>query len=241
MIKIDIKSDVENVKAKLKHFQREIPFAIASGLTSVGKIVKENERQTILHVFQGPVARTRSSVYLRWATKTNQSALVWIVEDAAKGTPPVKYLMPEIESGYRNKTRFERALERAGILGAREYVVPSKYAKLNASGNVTAGTYTRVLSQLRASPDPGQNRTGSARSKKSRSAAAYFYQRTGTARGIWERRGRAVKPLFVFVTDRPNYRRRFDFYGVANKTAARHLPREFEKAVIKAMATARVR
>ena len=226
MIKIDIKSDVENVKAKLRHFQREIPFAIASGLTSVGKIVKENERKTILHVFQGPVARTRSSVKLRWATKTNPVAAVWINDDPTKGVPAARYLLAEVEGGRRSDTGFEKALRRLGMLRSNEHVVPSKYAKLNAAGNVTAGTYKRVMDQLR---------TGDQKS------ALYFYQKGGKARGIWQRRGRRVQPLFIFVSKRPNYRRRFDFYRIAETTVQRHAPRELEKAAIRAMATARVR
>lgn len=238
MLDIDVKADIKNTRRFMRGFEKQIPFATAKALTSTGQIVKEAERKEIKRVFDRPVRRTQSAVYLKRATKSRLSALVWIVDDAYKGTAPIKYLRHHIYGGNRNRTRFEMALERRGFLGSNEYVVASKYAKRNAYGNVTAGTYTRVLSQLSASPDPMQNRTDSARSRRSRRAAAYFYKRTGQARGIWERRGKTVKPLFVFVS-RPTYSKRLDFFGIANKKTKQHFKTEFRKAATHAVATAR--
>ena len=240
MINISVQDTIKSARIKLVGFERQIPYAVARALTSTGKIVKDAEISEIKRVFDRPTRRTTSSVWLKYATKTRLMAKVWLVEDAFKGTPPVKYLYPEIHGGKRNRTRFEKALERQGYLARDESVMPSKYARLNVYGNISAGTYTKVLSQLKASSDPMQNATGSARSKKGRRAAKYFYKRDGKARGVWEQRGKTAKPVFVFVKKRPSYRERLDFYGVAKKTNAKHFSNEFDKSIIIAKKTARL-
>ena len=241
MFSIDVKDTVKEARLKLVGFGKQVPFAVAKALTSTGKIVKDEEIKEIKRVFDRPTRRTTSSVYLKWATKANLTAKIWIVDYAYKGTAPVKYLYPEVHGGHRNRTRFELSLERKGYLRHNEYVVPSKHAKLNQFGNITAGTYTRVLSQLRASSDPMQNITGSAASKRKRIASQYFYMKAGAARGIWEKKGLTSKPLFIFVKKHPTYRQRLDFYRIAERTNAKHFKNEFNKAIVLAKTTARLR
>ena len=241
MFSIDVKDTVKEARLKLVGFGKQVPFAVAKALTSTGKIVKAEEIKEIKRVFDRPTKRTISSVYLKWATKANLTAKVWIVDYAYKGTAPVKYLYPEVHGGIRNRTRFELSLERKGYLRHDEYIIPSKYAKLNQYGNITVGTYTRVLSHLKASSDPMQNITGSAASKRKRRTSQYFYMKAGAARGIWEKRGINAKPLFIFVRKHPTYRQRLDFYRVAKRTNAKHFRDEFNKAIVLAKKTARLR
>lgn len=240
MFSIDVKETVNEARLKLVGFSKQIPFAVAKALTSTGKLVKKAEIDEINKVFDRPTKRTTSSIYLKWATKTNLTAKVWIVDYAYKGTAPVKYLYPEVHGGTRNRTRFELSLERKGYLRRDEYVIPSKYARLDRYGNITAGTYTRVLSQLKASADKMQNATDSAASQISRRTTKYFYMKAGTARGIWQRKGKESKPLFIFAKNRPTYSKKLDFFRVAERTNEKSFKREFNKAIILAKATARL-
>ena len=50
-----------------------------------------------------------------------------------------------------------------------------------------------------------------------------------------------MKPLFIFTSKRPRYRRRFDFFGVAPKTTNRNLHKQIGRAIERAIRKAGVR
>ena len=56
-------------------------------------------------------------------------------------------------------------------------------------------------------------------------------------RGVWVQRGRQLLPV-LFVS-RAIYRKRFDFFGIGQRTVAQRFPEEADKAIANALRTAR--
>lgn len=227
----------------LKGFEDQLPFATAMGLTRTAKDVQAAEKGHLRGVLHRPLARTVNSIRVKPATKADLSAYIWITDEAHKGTPPLAYLRAQVAGGQRRPKRFENALRMAGILPAGSYVVPGKDAPLNAAGNLSAGTYNKILTALRASSDPMQNRTDSRRSQRKAAAANYFVMKSaGQPLGIYQRTNRStIKSILHFVTKAPAYAQRIHFSEVADKVVGRRGMQHMLDAITHAIRTSRRR
>ncbi|MEX2964221.1 hypothetical protein [Microbulbifer sp. TYP-18] len=246
MAELKLSFDASAFDRASRAVQRQLPFAGAVALNNVAFRIRGEERAAIGRVFANPTRLTLNATLVEKATKRTGVAKVFIRDQATKGTPPSKYLAPAVFGTNRNVKRFERALRHAGLLPARMYVVPGEGAKLNRHGNITAGTYSKILSQVRASSDPMQNASNSTRSRSKRGATkGYFVGKIEDTWGVWQRVGyrrrRSVRPVLIFVSKRPQYRKRFPFFKIARSVAQRHLLPELGKAMEQALATARQR
>lgn len=250
----------------LDRLEREqLPFAAALALTRTAQQVQKALRDDMSTSFDRPTRATLNSLFIEPATKDRMSARVWINDGGvsayrqgiARATggalskwgadrTAIKWLEPQVHGGGRKHKGFERMLQRRGVLGKDQYVVPGEGAPLDQHGNIRRAALTRILSGARLFTEEGYkaNRTDSSRSE-SKGTSRYFVIRKGRkAIGVAERlrRGKgsrnSIRMVLVFAT-RPSYIKRFDFYGVADKTATAALPIEFEKALAHAVATRR--
>ena len=232
----DVKKAIRQVtKTVAKLEKRHIPFAarVAANVT-VYKVKKRMDSE-IGKVLDSPTWRTKTATRYKKATKSEPSAKVYLDDKTQKGTPPYKYLGPQVRGGRRGVKAFERHLRRKKLMPGNKYAVPAKGAKLNKYGNITGGRHTKILSALRAG-EKTQHRAGGKKTK-------FFSVRNHPTMppGIYERYGRKqsqVRGVFMFVK-KPTYKARLDFYGIAEKYAAHHFPREFAKAFREAVRTAR--
>ncbi|WP_444902189.1 hypothetical protein ACJJIG_04465 [Microbulbifer sp. SSSA007] len=243
---VNVSIDTSAFDSASTELQRQLPYAGSVALNNVAFRIRGEERSAMGRVFMNPVKLTLNSVLIDKATKRSGRAKVYIRDHATKGTAPSKYLAPSVFGTSRNDKRFERALRIAGLLPAGMYVVPGEGAKLNKHGNISAGTYSKILSQVSASSDPMQNATDSQRSKSKRGATkGYFVGKIEGTLGVWQRVGykrrRSVRPILIFVKKKPEYRKRFPFFQIAEGIARKHIPIELEKAMERALATAKRR
>lgn len=238
--------------ALVRHFNdvgaRQLPFAMALALTRTAQAMQTDEKIELRHAFDRPTPFTVNSVFMRAATKKKLEAFVFLRDEASSGTPPVKYLVPEVYGGRRRVKRFERALQSAGILRSDQLTVPGKETKLNQYGNITGGAITAMLSAVRGSSDPLQNRRrGSSGKKKARQFFAGNIRKSGSAfgssgvGGIFERKGKGVVPFLLFVqASEVDYSKRYDFFGVIEQVIARgEMQKQFKLALKEARRTAR--
>ena len=81
-------------------------------------------------------------------------ASVFIRDDAPKGNAPADYLSPQLTGGPVYRTRFQKRLERKGILGGEmdQYMMPA-LGQLGARSKLPKGEYTRALWGIRAMED----------------------------------------------------------------------------------------
>lgn len=241
MLTIDVRADVAALTRTLTDIQRkQIPFATALALTKTAFRARDDIKAETKRVFDRPTPFTVNSVFAKQATKDRLEYRVFLRDEAVKGTPPAEYLQPQIHGGSRQPKRFERALQRAGVLRRGRIAVPGKRVRLNAYGNQSAGQITQILSQLRANPDPFQNATASKRSvaKRRRGGSYFLFGPPGAPRGVLHRVGRQVSPALVFV-GHPRYNTRFRFFDIAKRTVDRDFAKQFERSLARALATAR--
>lgn len=252
MFTINVQSDIKDLVRKVDAFQwRHVPFATAMALTRTAYDVKEDLVNEMKRVFDRPTPYTLNSLRVIPAKKDKLEAYVWLKDEfgTAKGTPATKYLMPHIQGGGRNVKRFERWLIARGIMPAGMYVVPASGAELDQYGNISRGTFTKVLSQLQANPEALSNETAASRkraaSRKTGKNARYFVGRPGNGKlplGVYARygfgHGSAVKPIMFFV-GQPKYKKDYHFMEVSEKAINRNFPGRFKEAMEYALKTAR--
>jgi hypothetical protein len=244
-MRLSVDLDISGAVKLTTAITNRIPFAMAKALTLTATQAQTDIVQAMTQVFDRPTPYTLNLTYVIPATKDRLESLVQLKDSAAKGTPAIKFLDPEVFGGERNPKRGEKALQRLGALASGSFIAPGAGLKLDQYGNISAGTMTKILSAVQANPDYHQNVTQ--RSRKRAIAAGrnleYFVGRSpsGARRlGVWERDGRNLHPILIFVDRTPTYRERLKFYAIAQATYERVYQRLFDEALSDAIATARL-
>lgn len=235
----EIRSNIEDLirDARMVN-EREIPFALARALTWTAKNVREAEQAEMRRVFDRPTRYTMNYFAIVPATKRS---LVASIEPKAY-LKRHRFLEVQVTGGRRPAKRLETRLREVGAIGTGDFVVPGKDARLDRYGNMSTGQVSQIMSEIRASTDPNQNVTARSKKRSRRRRGRIFVLRRGAqAFAIAERRGRTLKILLA-VTRAPHYRMRFDFFGVAKRTADNRIAPNFDRSfdmVIKAGAPSR--
>ncbi len=232
-MKIDGLTETISMLNRVK--DEQVPRVASKELTSIMYKVRESLQKHMKGVFHNPVRYTLSAIMVWRATPEKLKASVFVRDQATKGTPPIKYLRPNIEGGQRNQKRSEKLLANLGIIESDEYLVPYK-VKLNQYGNVSTGVIQRVLSGLRAQSDDYQNspaRGGTYRgTRRGRKVQRRYFavRRHGTSI-IFESTARRKVPLFL-SRRKAVYQPIFRFYEVAESKISKEqddLRRALEK------------
>ena len=193
-------------------------------LNYCAKDIKDAEIQEMKRVFDRPTPYTLNSLMITVATKTKPWAIVWFKDQA------VNYLLPHIEGGSREQKRSEKWLSRSGAMGVNKFLIPASRVQ-NKYGNITGGKITQIMSALHAGPDVTQYRTPRSQKRK-RNPPEYvvILRKPWLHPGVYQRYASGkIKPVLLF-TENVTYRRRFDFFGVAEKTLSRVVERNWTRA-----------
>lgn len=252
---LKIASNTTVVKQALKKVNQANKSAFVSALNKTAFDIRDMEKYEMEKVFDRPTPFTLNSVYLGYATQSKPEAFVAIKRSSSM----YHYIRPNIYGGDRPQKRFELMLRRIGILGQNEVTVPAPGSGVRRDmyGNMARGQYVEILSQLQAFYLAGsqQNETPNSRARnvKKHYKARYFVARKGESRvgggswkggekvqhlktGIWAKYktvfGSAIKPV-LFFAPKASYKRIYDFYGVAEKTANKRFGPQFIKAMDK--------
>lgn len=265
MLKIDISHDLERLIRDVDDLHRKhIPYATALALTRTAQAAKKAVEDELPRAFDRPTRWTMNSVFFKSAKKTRLEAKVWIKDETGKGIPATKYLGPQIFGGARHFKRFEKALQRVGILPPGMMAVPAAAAELDAYGNMSRGQIVKILSFFSAFSEVGYRANITDKRRKSmwkgsekRGVRGFEYfalsKQTGKLPpGIYLRKNYSVgeldkvahlqkgaaKPVLLFVRA-ATYRKRLRFFEIAEATAQAKLPRHFGEALAHAIATAK--
>ncbi len=255
-MRITLDTNIAQVRAELAQFSdRRFKAAMATALTRTAVQVRSGIQAELPRALDRPTPYTMRQLRYVPATADRLAAAVGFnvvsvtdergarigFRDLGPGeTPAGKYLQPQIDGGPRRLKRLEVALRAQGALPDGWLVVPGAGATLDAYGNVSRGQVVQVLSQLRIQLVAGTNRNLSTDARKQiaaqRKAGGRFFVippgKAKVAPGIYQREfsGRNITPVFVFVRG-ANYRRRFDFDGLAKRLADQTLPTEVQRAI----------
>lgn len=257
MFKFDI--DVRELRQVFSHLEtKQLPFATAQAINDSLFWVTKGWEDEIVNVFDRPALPTVRAVNYRKASKDRLFAEAWIRNEAPKGgTPPSRYLLPEIQGGPREEKPFEFRLREAGWLGANEFLVPTRFAPLDGFGNVPGSVIRTILSDLQASRDEKQRSTKESRAKRQNrraiaKRATYFMsipskpRRNGQQHlphGIFAKTqfssGSSLTMIFHVTKGAPTYRARFQAYALAERLWAENFPRAFRQQLATAIANAK--
>ena len=217
-----LKIDASTLISRFTRLADLTPEATARALNTSAFEVRSGWVAEVRRAFDRPTPLTQRAPLYKKATPQHLVAEVFIRNEAAKGTPPSKYLHPSVVGGPRGQKSSERLLSR--MLGFPKYWVPGPGAPRDAYGNVPGGFIQRVLSSVQATADPAQRTPGRKVSRRSRGRKRIFFiPRAGVASKlkrtmIFERReDGSVIPVLIGVSRAPTYTPRFKAYDVANR------------------------
>ncbi|BDC37745.1 hypothetical protein [Paraburkholderia terrae] len=224
---IDVSADLKALTKSLSLLeQQQLPFAIAQALTSVARIAQAEEKAAMPEVFDRPTPFTVNSVAVKSARKSDLEARVFIKDIAAA------YLEP-YEFGGNHK-----------LIGrGKTWLNPKDRTLLNQYGNFSRS----ALQRLEARPDVF---VGSIKTKSGEQIGG-VWQRPQNAKVIKRagKRGVAVRGanttghlrLLIRFGDATPVRRHLEFGERAFEAVDAYFAREFDKAMAKALATAKLR
>lgn len=259
-MRVDVSLDDGEAKALLQALgPRSMGFALANATNNLAFRIRDEWKQQATRVFDRPTALTRNATLVRKAGQGSSTsgagqvfrnsggatAEIFLRDEAFKGTPPVKYLFAQVQGGARRHKRFERALIAQGLMPSSMFAMPGDAAKIDASGNMSAGQIVAILSALDANPDARSNtprdRKATALKKRgwagTRSGGLFVLQtpRNGLRPGIYQRFRKGifstVEPLVIY-TRRPTYTARYTVFDTAEKVIRQHGNAELERAVM---------
>ncbi len=247
MLEVSVSADFSGLEKALLRMSAELKGkAAATAVSRTAARARLDMRDALPRVFDRPTPFTVNAI--RFAADPNAgTARLFISDEAAKGTPPEKFLRAEIEGGARRDKRSERALVMRGIIAPDQQMVPGAGAPLDSYGNIQRGALTRILSRISAFGEQGYAANASAatrrRLKKAKLAVRstgtdYFVKRDhdGRAQGVFQLVGKGqIRPVLIFTDRRAHYRARFDFVGMAHKSFATLWPKEMRRGFYEAM------
>lgn len=267
MLKLSV-TGLKEALARLDGLQSQLPYAAAQAMNTAAFDTRRALQQKAKAVFDRPTPFITDRSLRVWerATKQNVSATVGWDYIGGKGGNPAQVLQAQVEGGARPLKRFERALQRAGILPRGMYAVPGEAAPLDQFGNLQARFIVQLLSYLGAFSEVGYKANITAKGKarlaqRTRTdrgfvridGVEYFVaSRTRDARpgqqqhlpdGIWSRKGihgSDIQPVLMFVR-RPSYSARLPAQRIAIDTFMASFNRAFPEALAKASRSARGR
>lgn len=246
--------DSQQLQRAVKEHGKRFPQALLRALNDTAFDVRGDWRDEMPRVFDRPTALTLNAVLYKKARMQNLVAEVFLRDDASKGTPPAKYLTPQVAGGSRGAKRSEVLLRNAGILSSNEYWVPGRSAKLDQFGNLPGRTVRTILSDVQASFDVLQHSTRESRGKRARrrhigKREVFFYSRGPSGnrgdgrpqhlkRGIYGRTrtafGSALRLVMHIVQGSPQYTSRYDVYELTRRLFARRFERNYRRHMDKA-------
>jgi hypothetical protein len=241
-MKIGIRLDgIDAVRATLDGFsERRMRAVQATALTRTAREIEGEWSGEIFAEIDRPTYATSRAVVVTQATAATPVAEVFIRDQAATpGAPaPVDWLAVQEQGGQRYMKKFELALQLQGSMLAGQKAVPGRYAELDAHGNVSRRQIIQVIAQLGRDYSPGYARVISPRLDKRLASA----RRTGRdyvamprpkgklRPGIYQRSGRDLLPVFLFV-GAVTYRKRTDLTGIAANVGPVRLTANIERAI----------
>jgi hypothetical protein len=211
--------------------------ATAKAVNATAEIVKNNQSKEMQRAFDRPTNFTLNSMRIIYATATKPTATVTFKDGkSGKYDEPGHYLLPQVYGGQRKQRPGERRLSFSQG-NQQYYLVPTRYAPKDSSGNLPRGFMQKVLADLGALTKKQTERKPTKRRKaaKPKEYFAIYDTAPGLKPGIYRRIGsafgRAVVPIFIFSKTAPSYRPLLRWNEVGQATVERQLPDRLKEEV----------
>lgn len=257
-MQIKIDTNIAAVQQALKKAASQVPFALAVAMNKTVEKALVAVRAEMPRVFDNPTPWVLNSLRVKRATKTSLSAeLAYKDRNSAESSRSM--VEPHVLGGKRHYKAMEARLYGMGLLAKGYNAVPGAAAKLDANGNMSQGQISQLLNVLGAYTESGFNKAnintrkrlakgGLKNSQYGQYGFVYWVNPVGGGGrgkhlqpGVYQRVqtpfGSSLKPVLIFV-GQAVYKKRLDFFGIAQKTVDKEWPGEFDRAFDEAMRTA---
>ncbi len=227
--------------------EKKIKVAAKSALDVAAREAAEETKREMGRVFKSPTPWVTGGVRYKKATLEKLESQVDFDKWGNKTNVTVSHVLAaEIAGGNRKHKRHEVALQRAGILPPGYYIAPGEGAEMDGFGNMKGKQIVQIMAWFQAfNRYSGDNKNMTVATKarrikgtKNKAGFEYFAVSPGAVRtwtrsggkrgahkmqpGIYKRyylgAGSMIKPVMIFIKS-PTYRKRFDFYGIAERAA----------------------
>lgn len=254
---ITINSNVYDVSEFMKVSAKQANFALSKTINDSLYSIKDDYIKSFSTIFDKPNMKYLKTAFtVKKSTKTSLAGMIEVSPwDMGKGQTPEAVLLHHVAGGDRPLKRFEKAMIGSGFMGSNMIAVPGAGAKLDQYGNIRGSFSAMLISYFGGYRKAGfdgnmkqATRDKMARMGKSKKQAkkingvVYFMSKGGKfARGIWSKtgtHGSRVMPVVLFVRT-PNYKKRFDFYGIADRNIQANFKDRYVKNFEFAMSTAK--
>ena len=225
-VSLTIDQDLKGFDRFLKNNKKQLPFASSVALNSTGFDIRQALNKGTLGAFDKPTKFTQKAFLTTKSKKTNLVVHVFAVDKAGKDR--ARYLRFGVQGGQRPPKGFERyfaGLPNDGTIPANSFFMPTSLVKTDASGNITRATLKRITSGINSNARGGFFIGTPANSNK--------------PPGVYKRSREQLQTYFVATTNKPNYTGRFNIDAIAGKVVQRRFDQHFNKAMSKAIATAK--
>ena len=239
LLSLSFEADIRQLEIDMPDWARNrIPSITRNALNDTADDARFAEIEKIRGVFDRPTLFIQRSPRYRKASREHLSAEVYI--DDGGSISPTKILDAEVGGGPRRPKRFELALRRSGIMRPDEFAIPAIGQQRDAFGNLPGPLIVRILSQLKAFAEVGYlaNRTARSKARNAKRATVEYFVPSGARaergigrlpRGIYERRGKRIRAVMIFVSGSPRYGKRYDFGQASIAKAQRVFPAYWQR------------
>jgi hypothetical protein len=149
-LSLDLVSELHRQARDLRALGRGVVRAELEALDLLAVDVQTAEVREIDDSFDDPTPWTRNAVFVRKTQNKVPLALVGLKDDAGGNRAAKRWLSIGIEGGGRPLKSFERSIRGLGVMDGDQFIVPGRYARMDAYGNISRGQIVQILSQLRA-------------------------------------------------------------------------------------------
>lgn len=217
-------TQLKRVQTKLENAEKAIPRVITQTLNNVSFKARLEVNAEASRVFQNPTHMIRNAAFVNAATTSKPYAVVHIKEKPPKGgsNSPADVLFPHVEGGRRFIKGLEVGLRARQLLRRLSgrgiprdtHFVPGEGAGLNKHGNLTPAKVKRILKETKR---PG--------------GKFFLFIPDGEKYPlVMHRRSKKADPEVALVgVSTPNYRKRFAFHTIVERTFARYYGHELEE------------
>jgi hypothetical protein len=222
-IQLSIDQDLKGFERFTKNYRKQLPFASSVAINNTAFDVKTALGKGTLGAFDKPTNFTQKAFLVKKSKKTALVSHIFAKDKASK------YLRYGVKGGVRLPKGFELyfgGLKNDGTIPPKSFFIPTPLVKTDKHGNVTRITLKKITKGISGNPRGG------------------FFIGTpahnqGKPPGIYRRSRKQLFPYFIASTNKPNYQSIFNIEQIAGKVVQRRFDQHFDKAMSKAIATAK--
>ena len=221
-IQLSIDQDLKGFERFTKNYRKQLPFASSVALNSTGFDIRQALNKGTLGAFDKPTTFTQKAFLTTKSKKTN--LVVHVFAKDKEGSDAARYLRFGVQGGARPPKGFERYFSGLPNDGTTaRYFMPPRQTKRDGKGNITRATLKKLSTRVTT----GTAFIGTPRNS-TRPPGLYVREKNNK-----------LSAKFITTSSKPTYTGRFNIEAIAGKVVQRRFNQHFDKAMSKAIATAK--